>query len=516
MQVSSGSFASGDWQRISAIAVIYFLAKTLRHLFGQIVFLIPVFIFINKNIKENPVLTVAIIVSIGLLLGLYAVASFLVYRYRLSSDTLEIRSGIFKKTQTHLPFSRIQNIRLEQPIYYRLFNFCCMELDTAGSIQNEAKLIAIHMNQAVALKDIILSTRKSSSGGESNGERQKNESLDETIDEHILCTRSVSDLIIHGVTNNRVWLFLGAAAPFFDTIIQYLGISLSYIGLDLQKLFDVDSQGYAVVVIAALSLTMFIMMILAVFSIAGSILTYYDYRLSRNEDRYIRRSGLLTKHEVALPLRRLQMITYKQDWLDVVLGRVNLIYLQADASVGQATAANTNKLVVPSVFPEQAQSLAEDAMKAAQLSQALYSPIHKRYILNKFLVFVIPTAVLAALIIGLNNDSWLIGTAALIAISLLGSAIAYLRWRRWGYSMDDRYVYIRRGLFGIQHSCFERHKLQQISRKQSWFMRRYHLYSVKFVLASGGIKLPFINREEIKLIADQSLYIAESSGKSWM
>lgn len=505
----------GKWHRISPIAVIFFLAKTLKQLGGQFIYLVPAFLVLGKSIRENPEVTIPALLGLILLLVGFAVASFLVYRYRLTDDTIEIRSGIFNKTQTHLPFTRIQNIRFEQPIYYRLSDYCCMQLDTAGSAKNEAKLIAIKMNHAVALKETILGARDEDANLQ-DASRSRTEDPQTVVDEVVLNRRSVMDLVIHGLTNNRIWIFLGAAAPLFDEFADSIGSAFSYIGIDLQQLFDVDSQGYAVVALAALSFTMIAMMILALFSVAGSILTYYGYTLSRASNRYIRRSGLLTKHEVALPLRRLQSIEFKQDWLDLVLKRVNLIFKQNQTgNPGQPGVETNSKLIVPSVYPDEAYDLANDAMPGTLLNRAVFKPIHHRFILSKLFFFWLPLSLLASTIVWLNSD-WLKAIEVGTVIVALGVLISYLRWRRWGFGADEQFVYVRKGFIGVSYTCFERHKLQQISQSQSWFMRRRNLCKIQFVLASGGISIPYLPVADATDLVEGSLYITESSGKSWM
>jgi putative membrane protein len=47
-------------------------------------------------------------------------------------------------------------------------------------------------------------------------------------------------------------------------------------------------------------------------------------------------------------------------------------------------------------------------------------------------------------------------------------------------------------------------------------MRRFQLCSVKFVLASGGQTLPFINARIGEELIDSCLYQVEALKKSWM
>ena len=98
--------------------------------------LIPL-IFAGYSIAKNNV-TAFFVLSVLLICVtmVYSVLSFIAYRYRLSDQNIEIRSGVIQKSQINLPFERIQNIKLVQPIYYRWTGYCCMEFDTAGSAKN--------------------------------------------------------------------------------------------------------------------------------------------------------------------------------------------------------------------------------------------------------------------------------------------------------------------------------------------------------------------------------------------
>lgn len=43
---------------------------------------------------------------------------------------------------------------------------------------------------------------------------------------HLLITRLLNDLVIHGITSNRIWIFLGALAPFYQTSPCFASASL--------------------------------------------------------------------------------------------------------------------------------------------------------------------------------------------------------------------------------------------------------------------------------------------------
>jgi putative membrane protein len=91
-----------------------------------------------------------------------------------------------------------------------------------------------------------------------------------------------------------------------------------------------------------------------------------------------------------------------------------------------------------------------------------------------------------------------------------------LRWKRWGYHVDEQFLYIRKGLIGINYYCIPVFKIQQTGFKQSLFMRRLKLAHAEFVLASGVVTVPFIKQLEAIKLVDTALYQIESTQRSWM
>ena len=113
------------------------------------------------------------------------------------------------------------------------------------------------------------------------------------------------------------------------------------------------------------------------------------------------------------------------------------------------------------------------------------------------------------------NDKLLI--AALLCVLFVAlCGLVVLRWKRWGIAKDENFIYLRKGLIGIDYYCFPTYKLQQIQFKQNLLMKKRHLATVKFVLACGSLKVPMLNENLAYELIDQGLYQVESCQKSWM
>ena len=511
-----------QWQRLSPIAIVYFGASVVFNLISQIIYLIPAIVFGYNYIKDNPTLGVLIIVGATLILVSSSLLSFYFFQYRLGKNSIEIRSGVVSKKHMNLPFSRIQNVKIEQPIYYRMTGYACLILDTAGSNKQEAKVVALPLKFAEKLKkEIMAKPDKNEEELTVNASTKSHSQEALTVDnqqELVINTRTVKDLVIHGITSNRIWIFLGLLAPFYEKLSGYVQQFFQLIGIDLVKLFDPTTHSLWQLSLYAVSMTMMIMLVLVLFSIIGSLITFYGFTLSKIDDRYIRKSGLFTKHEVSMRHSRLQKIAHKRDWLDMLLGRVNLLFEQSNSQIKGAEGVNvsalSDKIMVPSVTPVEAQTLISDVYPEQSLTGVTFHSISKRFLIRYIVYTCLPLYLaLSAFFIVQTHYLAILPTTGILILTAL---VIYLRWKRWGYAIDKHFIYIRKGLIGVDHFIFPIYKVQQTVFKQSKFMKNKQLCSIKLILASGAVNIPFIKEKHGSQCINHCLYEVETSGKSWM
>ncbi|MDT0596664.1 PH domain-containing protein [Glaciecola petra] len=511
------------WSRVSPLAIVYFFARTLFFLVNNVLlYSLPALAISFSTIKENILLFAAGAAGFLLLILISSVIKYWFYFYKFSAGRVEIKQGVFQKSHLDLPFKKIQNVKIVQPFYYRFNQYSFIELDTAGSAQQEAKIVALPLKLAESFKDLILQIKQvEQSQAQESSILESGEQQQQTVEQEILLNeRSLKDLVIHGISNNRVWIFLGFLAPFYGSIGENLSSFLEAIGLDLASYLDYQSQSLGLFILHVLSLVMLIMLVIVSFSVIGSIFVFYGYKLSRQGDRYIRRSGLMTKHEVSMRLSRVQIAVQQQDWLDVIIKRVNLRFEQNSSlpsAAGQAgNINNASKLIVPSVTPQESITLIQDTFPVKDFSDITYLPISKRFLI-RFSIMPMMPILLILCTMGFALEFSLLGWSMLGLFTVLLGAMGLLRWKRWGYYFgDDNHVYIRKGFIGVNYYVFPIGKMQQIKVKQSIFMRRHKLADISYVLACGGYRVPLIPVDSAQSQADNALLFVEKLKPNWM
>lgn len=511
-------YATNQWQRLSPIAIIYFSVSFIQGLVGQFIYIAPALLLSYSAIKDNPWIGFPIAIGVLTLLLTSVMLSFYFFQFRLSKNSIEIRSGVLSKKHVNLPFTRIQNVKIEQPIYYRLVGFACLTLDTAGSSKQEAKVVALSLDFAEKLKQEIMGQHLEATHQTINVDHEKEIEALSVSGEQVINSRSLKDLVIHGATSNRIWIFLGVLAPFYEKLSDYSTDFLQRFDIDLSQLFNPSAHSHWQLSFYILAAVTIIMLVLSLFSIVGSIMSFYGFTLSKEDDRYIRRSGLFTKHEVSMRISRLQQIALKRDWLDMLLGRVNLCFEQSNMQVNGVkngtTSSISDKIIVPSVTLDEALSLTLEVYPESDLEKINFIAISKRFLIRYLGLLCAPFYLIVLFMLMLLEKYSLIFPVT--AVVILACLLIFMRWKRWGYAIDDQYLYVRKGIIGVDHFVFPIFKVQQAIFQQSNFMQRRKLCSVSFILASGAVVIPFIKENEGSNLINRCLYQVETSGKSWM
>ncbi len=511
-----------NWQRVAPIGALYFFFSSVMVLVNNIIFTVPLIFTNYQKLIDNPLWILIGSVAILVAFAVIAFLQFYFFSYRLSENSIEIKAGVIFKKHLNLPFTKIQNVKLIAPVYFRPFGFTSVELDTAGSDKNEAKIVALQLPLAQQLKAQILNQTAVSESLNSQQNFDHSSELNteqgtsrQHPDEQLLNQRSISDLVIHGITNNRIWIFIAFLAPMADNITDYVADFAISAGIDFSEMFSAQTHAWWQLAAYGLSLLIVSYAIVMLLSVIGSIISFYGFTLTKHGENYIRRSGLLTHHEVVMKLPRLQLVIRQQDWLDILIKRINLRFEQTNSTVKQQPGADIrNKIMVPSINPTQFQQLIDDVWPDNQLAEISFSRISKRFIFKYIVVFTLPIhLIIAGLLI---HDELFFNLIYAATSMLLISFLIVMRWYRWGYAIDSEYIYIRKGLLGVDFYTFPIHKVQQTKFKQSWFMKRRSLSSLVLVLASGAQSIPFIKATTALALIDRTLHQVESSKRNWM
>jgi membrane protein YdbS with pleckstrin-like domain len=115
---------------------------------------------LEKNVEEIASIPyIMYVYFLLLLLFVVLISAFIVgffrRKYALREKDLTYKSGVFIKTITTVPFSRIQHVEISEAPISRLFKLASLNVFTAGDSSNDLVIKGIKKEEALKIKEFI-------------------------------------------------------------------------------------------------------------------------------------------------------------------------------------------------------------------------------------------------------------------------------------------------------------------------------------------------------------------------
>jgi len=490
------------WHRTSPLAAIYYLGRIFKVIAqNAIQTLAPIVALIATS--EGDLMT-RIALGGTVLIVITVILSFVQYwffRYQITDDSILIREGVLKKSQLNIKFERIQAISTEQNVIFRAFDLVTAKFDTAGSAQQEGNLPAIKSALANSLKDRIRAGNKLTD----------TEEVPQSQSE-LLLTLKAADMVRIGLSSDRALIFLVLLGPIFESLRNWIGTSVD----DSTVLTAMDEPGFTLA--GGIGVMVFVVVLLLLFLAAASIiatfLRYQGFQLRAETNALRSTGGALTKHEHAINLGKIQSLVASQNPLLRFFGCFRLQAKQASSG----KPGSENQFVIPLCKADQLPMLENrifsDKLRSFDLrpTSGAFQPIARNYLRSRFILIGLVPALIA-----ISFDFMLLRSLSLTFLAWIPlSALVILTiYRKYGYATSTNGMVLRKGFLGYQTTAFLYRKVQRISITQTYMQERKGLATMRFYLASGSAKLPYVDVHMARQLRDYVLYKIESTHRAW-
>lgn len=495
------------WASLSPWSIVSFSLQALKAMVNNGYALIPIVYTGWQQGFSSPWMIIAIAFA-TMAVFTFAIIQWAKYRYRLVDEKLGIRQGLIFKNAHEIPLNKIQNVRLEQPLYFRPLGLFSLVVETAGSKKDEAVLSAVNYRQAMQLKKLLFQRTAMATSGTNEQEFIQAS----TSNNHgVVVKKSLKDLLIFGLyQNNLFWLSIISGSILGQLDWSEIGDSQLAMGILHWYQNNIATSLLNEFLFALLALVT-LYLLLSVISVTSAILKYHPYQLSQRQQTLHRSGGLLAKQQDALALARVQLIRFDQP----VIGRMMKLWTVNFKQVKGTEVEQVAKrhMLIPSMSRQQiAQTLPQ--LKGLS-SRAIALPTHyKRISFGWFwrralLPVLIP--VVHSIILGLNPFTellWLAATVFLIGL--------YLRYRQWGYLLQGDDLWIHTGVLGQNWQLIPLKKVQHVCISQTTGQKQKQLASLYIGLASGEQKIPYFPIADARLIAETALSLTKHDHKNWI
>ncbi|PKG23683.1 PH domain-containing protein [Niallia nealsonii] len=446
-----------EQKKLHPITILYNIFRQLKEIIFPV---IAIFVFGGTSSKWDFFYHVGLIVfSIFVLVG--GVLSWFFFRYYLHQGELRIENGVFVKKKRFIPFERIQSIDFTEGILHRPFGLVKVKIETAGGAgEAEAVLTAIHMKDAIKLRDYI-----------NKHKNQKNDLEDEILEENKqeLYKITTKELLILATTSGGIGVVFSALIAVisqFDDLIPYKKI--------FREFQHVVSSG--MVVLTSIVFILFILLWIVSFLI--TVLKYANFTIAKIENDLVVSRGLLEKKQITIPLSRIQAVRIRENILRQPFGLAAVYLESAGGSLNDNEASSM--VIMPVSKKVKIKKLLLEILPDYELVDDLHAPPKKarfRYMLRDSWIAV-PIAGLSFYYFHL----W--GIISIVLFVLLPSW-GYLKYRAAGWGVTNKQLTISFRHLEKTTLIMKKNRIQALDYKEGFWQRGAGLASLSCLVASG-------------------------------
>ncbi len=521
------SFQEIPWQRVRPISLLFVVVAKLRQ------WIIPLAVGLYSAQQGN-LIFVGIGIIVFALMIVFALIRFFTLQFRLADGELQVREGVFFRSNRRIPVNRIQNIDLVQNVLHRLFRVAEVRIETASGKEPEAILQVLSLIDVERLRASVFEQSQASSipspepvstvdvaTARDSASPKASEIFTSPSEsttgvslvriERVLLSLSLKQLALAGLTSNRGLLLVPIAIGALYEARNLPGVA--NFATPVRDRFRVGSDEiYGLLPNGVPSLSYLLTLLfgllvafvfLKLFSVAWFVIRFYGYELKLIGNDLRIGCGLLTKVSATVPRSRIQFVSIHRSWLGRKLGLASIRIETAGGGGNEnenASQSVARRWFVPVLWESQVVDLLEVLRPGIQWTESKFdwrplSPLAAKRVRRFALVATGVLSLVAAFV-------WRPWGAA-VGIVLL----PVLLWAAWRTTKTMRYaraesiVLFRSGLLTRKVSCAFTDKIQTLRLSQSPFDRRWKMATLVVDTAAAGpaehrINVRYMDSEE--------------------
>ena len=456
------------WQRSSAWALLPLLGKAVVQWAGVMIGG-AYFSSTDRFAEFMPWIVVALVI---LVVG-SALLNWRFTRFRVAAAGIELQRGLLHKKQLHLVTSRIQELHVQQPFYFKPLHLFTVSLDSAGSKQQEFYLTGLNTQQLALL--------------------QGRDHVEQTSPSTPFLRMWLATLY-----NKHLWLPL--LAVFGAAQSQLEGDVWQTLWMQGQRLLQHSGLLHSVTLQLLVGLSVLLLVSLSL--LLMTIIWLYPQRFERDGRQLQLTQGTVLKRSQRIQTKRVQLLTVIQPLLARCFGHFSLIFHSFANSQQQTSKfvllGQTAKDIDQQLHDQQLLALSD----IRQLPLQRFLPVYfQRLLLLRSLLLL---ALLPVLLLGwqLQVLTWTTATLLWLAVAcwLWADWWAYRRWH--GYLVQEQVLYLWEGGLGQSWQVLPLWQVQQVQLVQSLFFRKQQLVQVQLSTANGTVTLAALPNTQA-----QALYV---------
>lgn len=397
------------------------------------------------------------------------------FTYQILPGQIVIARGLIKRTRRSIPAERIQDVSIKQGPLSRVIGIAEVRIETGSGEADEGRLVSVSLSEAHNLREVIRSIRGGGNGVEASTQ-------DGTADtEAVLFQMGLPRLLFSGLFNfSLVWI-----AAIFGAL-QYLEQALGYdwdrwrevVGVAEQTLQS-QLNGTVLLGVAGVAVALGLLA-----GVTRTVLQDFGFTLTCDDARFRYRRGLLTRNEVVVAKRQIQLGLVERG---AVSGGLGWSALKVQTLGGGDQASGRQELAPFARSHELAPIIALAGLPPFDRSE-LKAVSGWHAVRGLFGMVLVPTVVVL-----FATLFYPIALLLLVAVPVL-LAVALLRRRRHRYGLAATSVQVTRGVLVQRDWTVPYGNIQAVSVRRGPFQRLVGIATVRVDTAGGsGINGPHVH-----------------------
>lgn len=498
--MTTTDFNTPQRQNFKGIIVI-FLMDLVKRIRQNVYAFLPL---LSSNIRNNYLHFVLLgFVLLLLLQLLYSYKSYLNFKFHIENQRFFLRHGVFKITDTDIPFDRIQNININQNLIQQMLNVVGFEIETAGQGSAEIKIKALRREDAIALKQLLL---KNNVEKVLNEEHEEKHQTDRQATE-VLFKMDMGRLLKVGLSANYLKGF-GLVFVFIITLFQYVEDIFS-------SVYDVDvSKTYISKVPETISFiaVFIILIIIASFlvTVVSTVVRYFELKITKVNKDFEVEYGLFKRTNQVIKKSKTQIFEIENNPIKDLFGIKNVFISQASSE----ELNNKKKIGLVGVTNDEIEVLFHSLFNLSYNQNFVISKSSMRLMFRLILRYVV---LIWAIGVGLFFWQGLLISLVLSVLLLSFFVFIALKTVKKSYiGVNDDLFFINSGSIHTNKKFIAAYKIQSVSLKRNWFQQRNRHTDLIIYTASGSERINYLKLDEALKIANYLNYKIESSKLSWI
>ncbi len=449
---------------------------------------LPALIAISSDVGFR----VALFAMLGLGLASLALAywRWTRFTYGIGAQDVVIESGLLSRNRRTIPFSRIQDVDIEQKLLHRIFGLAKVKVESGGGGTDEGSLDSVSEAEADRIRSTVRAAKASGPSAFSEAFRYSLEK------EAPLFAMPLSHVLKYGLFSysfGSLAAITGGLFYFYSQLDDMMGTP--DVLLDQAKGYAGDVTFSPAWIASGIAILLLLAMIT---SVGKALLTSYDFQLTRDTRGLRCTRGLFTRTEVLIPKNKVQAGIIASNPLWASIGH-EALFLQT-LGVGSASG---NHCAAPFATRPELSRIVDEVPALRLPDQAAFVAVSPRHRWKE--IAMMPIALIIAL--GLAWLIWWVGLLAFAAILLF----AIGRWvaaTRHGYALDGDMLFIRSGFWRRRLAMVRIANVETVSVSKGWLQRRWGLADVTIDIAGGYFRIQDVEPAMAFSIAGDLIAIA--------